>query len=644
MPDSSNKSMSDLNTLSLEQYRNLYESLLRSNEKLLNSNKEILNQNREFSKTINEQNKIIAKKDKVISAKEKTIRALIMETLDKNKTIIEFIKCVSVSEFKRQRLILLTVGHQSEKSKNTDKAHSKPKVVSDVPPGRPKKSKDPLTEEQIAELINNSEEIAAPDDPSKYCAIPNNVQVVGEYAIFTKYITSTQREKKTYKFKIISIEEFKKKFPNAEGIDNYKGGLVATPDAFAGSVFTPSSAAQIATDHTNCNVTLGNIEKYHFSGTTINKSMISKNLAQVAEWFTPIVVALEKKLRESYIAHSDETHIQVQNYDEDNAYIDNAAKKRSKSYIYCFITGIYEKLPVVLYRFFTTRQGDEAKVVFNGSQIKYLVTDGYDGYNKFQTALVRCWVHVRRYFEHVVDIDQTKTISNLARNEKLKNKLLKENDKAVLIAQTVIDKIKEMYKKERLFAEKGYDPSQIKTAREKQTRPIVDSLFSYLEKHKDTDVEKLHVAIRYALDYKDDLYRFFEDGRLPLDNNLSERNIRPIVTYRNNSYFCTSEQGAKTLCTLKTVSITAMMYGLEPTRYIKFLLEKIHEDGHFVREKTKNSKNEKNKTTEKFVAGNITQYVPWSPDLPESLYYTKEEIIKIKAEAQEQQNEPPSST
>jgi transposase len=41
-------------------------------------------------------------------------------------------------------------------------------------------------------------------------------------------------------------------------------------------------------------------------------------------------------------------------------------------------------------------------------------------------------------------------------------------------------------------------------------------------------------AIRYALNHRDGLERFLEDGRMELDNNVVERAIRPVALSRKN--------------------------------------------------------------------------------------------------------------
>ncbi len=55
------------------------------------------------------------------------------------------------------------------------------------------------------------------------------------------------------------------------------------------------------------------------------------------------------------------------------------------------------------------------------------------------------------------------------------------------------------------------------------------------------------------LNQKRALTRFVEDGRLPIDNTLVERRLRPIVTGRKNYLFCGSDAGADRAASAYTI-------------------------------------------------------------------------------------------
>lgn len=71
----------------------------------------------------------------------------------------------------------------------------------------------------------------------------------------------------------------------------------------------------------------------------------------------------------------------------------------------------------------------------------------------------------------------------------------------------------------------------------------------------------------------DELYTFLSDGRVPMDNNLAERVVKPFVIDRKNFLFSKAESGAEASATMMTVIRTALRNGLIPERYLAWLFE-----------------------------------------------------------------------
>ena len=78
-------------------------------------------------------------------------------------------------------------------------------------------------------------------------------------------------------------------------------------------------------------------------------------------------------------------------------------------------------------------------------------------------------------------------------------------------------------------------------------------------------------AIRYALNQRKALERFLEDARLPLSNNISERNLRRQATGRKNWMFVGSEDGARANTTFVSLLASCQMHGIEPWGYLRDL-------------------------------------------------------------------------
>ncbi|MBB6732725.1 transposase [Cohnella sp. CBP 2801] len=82
-------------------------------------------------------------------------------------------------------------------------------------------------------------------------------------------------------------------------------------------------------------------------------------------------------------------------------------------------------------------------------------------------------------------------------------------------------------------------------------------------------------AIAYSQNQLEKLTVFLADGRLELDNNRSERSIKPFVIGRKNWLFANTSRGEKASATIYSVIETAKENGLHPYNYLKFLFEQL---------------------------------------------------------------------
>jgi transposase len=85
----------------------------------------------------------------------------------------------------------------------------------------------------------------------------------------------------------------------------------------------------------------------------------------------------------------------------------------------------------------------------------------------------------------------------------------------------------------------------------------------------------LSKALQYALNRWDALVRHLEDGRLSIDNNLSERLLRGIAVTRKNYLFVGSDAGGQRAASIYTIAQTAMLNGLDPEAYIAAILDRL---------------------------------------------------------------------
>ncbi len=79
-------------------------------------------------------------------------------------------------------------------------------------------------------------------------------------------------------------------------------------------------------------------------------------------------------------------------------------------------------------------------------------------------------------------------------------------------------------------------------------------------------------ALNYGLNQETGLRRFLKDGRLPLDNNISERALRREAVGRKNWLFVGSDDGARANTTFVSLLASCQIHGIEPLGYLRDLL------------------------------------------------------------------------
>ncbi|UFS85034.1 transposase (plasmid) [Rhizobium sp. T136] len=79
----------------------------------------------------------------------------------------------------------------------------------------------------------------------------------------------------------------------------------------------------------------------------------------------------------------------------------------------------------------------------------------------------------------------------------------------------------------------------------------------------------------YALNQWEYLTRYTGDGRMPIDNNLLERDIRIFATGRKSWLFSDTVQGAKASAVIYSLMLTCRACGVEPFAWLKHVLTEL---------------------------------------------------------------------
>jgi transposase len=124
---------------------------------------------------------------------------------------------------------------------------------------------------------------------------------------------------------------------------------------------------------------------------------------------------------------------------------------------------------------------------------------------------------------------------------------------------------------------RGNPAEQRQAVRQARSRPLVEDLFAWFE----AQLARLPrgsptaEAIRYALNHRDGLCRFLEDGRIELDTNTVERTIRPLVLSRKNALFASGDDGGARWAAMASLIETCKLNGVNPQIYFTDLLTRL---------------------------------------------------------------------
>lgn len=288
------------------------------------------------------------------------------------------------------------------------------------------------------------------------------------------------------------------------------------------------------------------------SGIPINRT----TLANLMVGCTDRLVALHETLRQELLRqdaiHADETTIQVLK--------EEGRKPQTTSYLWLYRSREDALQPIVLFEYTPTRAGihpqrfldADGKQPFTG----FLQVDGYKGYNGLSgVTRVGCMVHVRRKF-----VDAIKVLPSQAAGSP---------------AQFAVELIGKLYDIERRI--KGL-PHRIRyKVRQEESVPLLREFKAWLDEMQPKVTPKggLGAAIRYALEQWPAVSRYVDDGRLSIDNNIAERDIKAVVIGRKNWLFADSVDGAHANAIMYSLVQTAKANAIDPFTYLRYVIGKM---------------------------------------------------------------------
>lgn len=142
-------------------------------------------------------------------------------------------------------------------------------------------------------------------------------------------------------------------------------------------------------------------------------------------------------------------------------------------------------------------------------------------------------------------------------------------------ADWALNHIQKLYRIEKLM--KDLPIKERYRIRQEKSVPLLNQFKTWLDKSAPNVLPEslLGKALNYALNQWDKAIRYCDDGRLDIDNNRSERAIKPFVMGRKAWLFSQTANGANASATLYSIIETAKANGLVPYDYLTHVMNQI---------------------------------------------------------------------
>ena len=120
-------------------------------------------------------------------------------------------------------------------------------------------------------------------------------------------------------------------------------------------------------------------------------------------------------------------------------------------------------------------------------------------------------------------------------------------------------------------------PDQRKLERQARSKPLMEEMRTWMETEglcysQSTLIGK---AVGYAYTRWNNMMHILEDGRLLLDNNLAENEIRPITLGRKNYLFCGNHEAAGNMCVVTSLLATCRNHHVNPRTYLNDIIARM---------------------------------------------------------------------
>lgn len=327
------------------------------------------------------------------------------------------------------------------------------------------------------------------------------------------------------------------------------------------SIATPSLAASIMHAKYVNGMPLDRIATdFRRNEVNISKQVMANWVIRCSErYLSPLYFRLHELLLQHDVIQQDETPVEVSK---------DGRSANSKSYMWVYRSGkYYTDRAIILYEYQKTRKAEHPQRFLEGFH-GVCVCDAYAVYEKMDRenpdiTFAFCHAHARRYF--------AEALKALPKNQR---------DKAKgTIAHEALERIAGIYHVDSQLAQCSEEERYRK--RQLLVRPLVEALFAWLKKVRDEKMVpeggKTMKGVNYYLNHEKQFLEFLNHGNVPLDNNATESALRNFCMHKHTWRLIDTINGAKASALVYSIVETAKANGLNPFRYLEFLLTEMME-------------------------------------------------------------------
>lgn len=273
-----------------------------------------------------------------------------------------------------------------------------------------------------------------------------------------------------------------------------------------------------------------------------------------ADLLRPLYQVLVAEVLASFVVGADATRINIRN---------NRRKLQYTGFFWLYRGDELHPLSAFDY---AANQSRDGPAQFLKNYRGYLQVDASAVYDEFFVGStmteVGCWAHARRKFYEARDLDP-------------------------LLGHTALAYIRQLYKIESTLRQRcaeewrdlQLDERALRIARERQaqSRPVLEKLRTWLDAEWSKLLPKnpLRGAMEYTLRHWDALHRYTDDGRLLIDNNAVEREMRSIAIGRKNWLFCGSDRGGLAAAVHFSLIASCHRNAVDPFVYLRDILTRL---------------------------------------------------------------------